>query len=130
MLHNVTDVTVATLLDAVAARFPQGYRLITLTCVDCGDAIEVLYHFDRNYEISHLRLRVAKGTVVPSISGIYRCAVIVENELKDLFGLTFDGLVLDYEGRFMLAADAPVAPMLRTAPAQAAARNGELKMEP
>ena len=57
MLHNVTDVTPATLLDTVAARFPQGYRLITLTCVDCGDAREILYHFDRNYELSHVRLR-------------------------------------------------------------------------
>jgi NADH:ubiquinone oxidoreductase subunit C len=128
MLHNVTDVTPATLLDTVAARFPQGYRLITLTCVDCGDAREILYHFDRNYELSHVRLRVTKGTVVPSISNIYRCAVIVENELKDLFGLTFDGLALDYQGRFMLAEDAPLAPMVRTAPAQAAARNGEMTM--
>ncbi len=128
MLANVTDVTPTMLRDTVAARFPQGYRLITLTCLDGGDCVDVLYHFDRNYELSHVRLRVAKGAVVPSISGIYSCAAIVENELKDLFGLTFEGLTLDYEGRFVLAEDAPLAPMARTAPAQAAARKGEMKM--
>lgn len=128
MLDNVTDVTPETLRDSVAARFPQGYRLITLTCVDGGGSVEILYHFDRNYELSHVRLRVAKGTVIPSISGIYACAAIVENELKDLFGLVFEGLALDYEGRFVLAEDAPVAPMARTPAAQVAARSGGMKM--
>jgi len=128
MLANVTDVTPETLRDTIAARFPQGYRLITLTCVDGGESFEILYHFDRAYELSHVRLRVAKGTLVPSISSIYRCAAIVENELQDLFGVQFDGLVLKYDGRFVLAEDAPLAPMARTAPAQAAARNGGMKM--
>lgn len=128
MLHNVTDVTVETLRDTIAARFPQGYRLITLTCVDGSEALDILYHFDRNYELSHVRLRVAKGTIVPSISGIYACAAIVENEVQDLFGVTFEGLALNYDGRFMLAEDAPMAPMARTPAAQAAARAGEMKM--
>jgi len=128
MLANVTEVTPETLRDTIAARFPQGYRLITLTCVDCGEAFDILYHFDRAYELSHVRVRVAKGTVVPSISSIYRCAAIVENELQDLFGVQFEGLVLKYDGRFVLAEDAPLAPMVRTPAARAAARNGGMAM--
>lgn len=128
MLTNVTEATVETLRDLVAARFPQGYRLITITAVDVGEAVELLYHFDRNYELSHIRLRVAKGTAVPSISEIYACAALVENEIQDLFGVQFEGLALNYEGRFMLAAEAPLAPMLRTPAARAAAHAGEMKM--
>lgn len=128
MVTNVTEATLATLRDLVAARFPQGYRLITITAVDVGEAVELLYHFDRNYELSHVRLRVAKGTVVPSISGIYACAALVENEIQDLFGVEFEGLALNYEGRFMLAAEAPLAPMVRTPAARAAARAGEMRM--
>lgn len=128
MLANVTEATLETLRDVVAARFPQGYRLITITAVDVGEAVELLYHFDRNYELSHVRLRVAKGTVVPSISGIYACAALVENEIQDLFGVEFEGLALNYEGRFMLAAEAPLAPMVRTPAARAAARAGEMRM--
>ncbi|MCX7846907.1 MAG: NADH-quinone oxidoreductase subunit C [bacterium] len=128
MLHNVTEVSAESLRDTIAARFPQGYRFITLTCVDGGATWELLYHFDRNYELSHVRVRVPKGAVVPSISGIYACAALVENEVQDLFGVTFEGLTVNYERRFMLAVEAPLAPMVRTPVAQAAARAGEMRM--
>ena len=57
---------------------------------------------------------------MPSISSIYFSAVIVENEIKDLFGVPVKGLVLDYGGKMMLAEGAPVAPQANcpAAPAQ------------
>lgn len=115
MLNNETIISRATLLDAVSARIMQGFRFVTITCVsvrfDPCQSFDLIYHFDKEYVLHHLRLSLAEGEALPSISGICAPAVLVENEIKDLFGIEVTGLSLDYEGRFILADTAPKAPM-------------------
>jgi ech hydrogenase subunit D len=89
----------------------KGYRLVTLTCSALGDAHDVLYHFDKDYELRHLRVRIPRGETLPSITGLFFAAVLVENEIQDLFGLTVTGMVVDFKGRFLLSEGAPVAPL-------------------
>jgi ech hydrogenase subunit D len=113
-IENCVPVTSDRLLEQVAARKPMGYRFVTMSCVDVGGAFDILYHFDKDYALSNLRMRIEDGQSVPSISSIYFAAALVENEIKDLFGLSFTGLALDYEGRFMLSEGAPTAPMRKT----------------
>jgi Ni,Fe-hydrogenase III component G len=111
MLQNLDVITAETLLAAVQDLHNKGYRLVTLTCIDATDNYDILYHFDRDYVLYNLRLCMPKGVPVPSISGIYFAAALVENEMKDLFGINFTGLAIDYGGRFLLAEDAPTIPM-------------------
>ncbi len=107
-----TAVTGDNLLHEVALLRQQSYRLVTLTCLHTGpEGHEVIYHFDRAYALRHLRLQVPTGTALMSISSLFPAAVIVENEIKDHFGLQVDGLALDFQGRLMLTEDAPKAPM-------------------
>ncbi len=74
-----------------------GWRLITLSAVALpNDQFDIFYHYDRNLEMKHFRLQIPKGTLVPSISPVYFCALLVENECRDLFDITFDGLILDF----------------------------------
>lgn len=110
-LENCAPVTRDHLLEQVAARKPLGYRFVTITCVDVGGSFDLIYHFDKDYELGNLRLRVGADEPVPSISSVFFAAALVENEIKDLFGLSFSGLALDYEGRFILSEGAPEAPM-------------------
>ena len=114
MLNNIKDITPATLVSELAAMGPQGYRFVTLTCLDLGDKHEIFYHFDKGYELYNLRLELPKGTPLPSISHICFAAVLVENELKDLFAIDVQGLAIDYQGRLLLAEGAPVGPMNKT----------------
>ena len=51
-----------------------------------------------------------------SISSPAAAAALIENELKDLFGLKVTGLALDYEGRFLLSDGAPHAPQGKPIP--------------
>ena len=113
MLSNTRDITRDTLLNEIAAMLPQGYRFVTITCLDKGDAFEILYHFDKDYQLTTLRLNLAKGQKLPSISDIIFAAVIVENEMKDLFGIHIKGLALDYEGKLVLAEGGPTAPLVK-----------------
>ncbi len=92
----------------------KGWRFVTMTCVQVDSGFEVLYHFDRELEMEHLRIRVSKDQVLPSITPVYFGAFLAENEAQDFFGLKFENLSVDYEGRFFLTADSPVHPMTRT----------------
>lgn len=95
---------------AVAALKTRGCRFVTITCVAADSAgAELLYHFDRALRLSHLRLTVT-GDEVPSISGIYGAAYLVENEIQDHFGLRFAGLVPDYRRTLYLQGEESVPP--------------------
>ncbi len=80
----------------------EGFRFITMSSVDLGDSISVLYHLDKDLQAINLRVNVPKGNKMPSISSVYYCAFLVENEIKEHFGVDFDGLPLDFEGMLYL----------------------------
>ena len=119
----------------------HGYRFVTMTVVDKGEEFDIFYHFDLDYELVTYQLMLKKGDDLPSISGICFAAVIVENEIQDLFGITVKDMTIDYNKHFILAPDAPAQPFCRvpgvgvtavqtdgkgnfTAPQTAAAQNG------
>jgi ech hydrogenase subunit D len=63
--------------------------------------------------LKHLRLTAPKSTAVPSISPVYFAGLLVENEIQDHFGLTFDGLIVDYKGTLYLEEEALKTPYCR-----------------
>lgn len=102
MAFETKNVDKGRLMAEVQALKNEGQRLLTMTSVDLGESFDLLYHFDLNLRMTHLRLIVPKGESVPSISGIYFAALIIENEIQDLFGIKFEGLALDFGGNFYL----------------------------
>lgn len=114
MLENTTIITPEQLASKAQSFKLSGYRFATATCCDNGDnTLDVYYHFEKNYELFSVKITVEKMAIVPSISNIYFCAVLVENEMKELFGLNVSGMVIDYEGHLLLSEDAPSEPMAR-----------------
>ena len=113
MLKNLIEINLDRLIGAVAAKRAAGYRFVTITCSDLGDAYDLLYHFDKELTLETLRVRLPKGVDLPSISAEYLAAVLVENEIKDLFGIAVTGLAIDYQGRFLLPEEAPRKPFRR-----------------
>lgn len=111
MLTDVKEIEQGHLHSEVSKLKGDGYRFVTMTCTDLGDAHDILYHFDKHYELKHLRLKLPRGTTLPSISNLFFAAVLVENEMKDLFGLSIEGLAVDFQGRFVLSDGAPTAPL-------------------
>lgn len=105
------EVTLDNLLNEVKYYHDNGYRLVTTTCVDLGDKFDILYHFDKDLKLKNLRLTIDKGVTLPSISSIYFCAVLPENEMQDMFGLKVEGLAVDYGGKLLLGEESPLSPM-------------------
>jgi ech hydrogenase subunit D len=106
MIDNITEITKAELLSETQKMASQKYRLVTSTCVDLGeDNLDVIYHFDKDTHLKNLRIKAKRGEEIPSISSVYLCAVLIENEMKELFGLNVTGIAIDYGGHFLLTPD-------------------------
>jgi ech hydrogenase subunit D len=89
----------------VAAMKQKSARLVQICCT-AGDSYEMTYTFDCNKSITNLRFMLSASDLnLPSITGTYLAAFAYENELHDLFGITFSGLAIDFKGDFYRIAE-------------------------
>ena len=114
MIDNISSITTDKIIPTAEQMKMAGYRLVTLTAVELNeDEVDLIYHFDREITLQHFRVNVSKSRLVPSISGVYFAAVLVENEIQDQFGLRFEGLALDYDAGLLLEEDAGRTPFCK-----------------
>jgi len=67
-------------------------RLSTITGLDLGQNIGIIYHFWQNEETLHVRTTVRKtAPTAVSVIDIIPGAILYEMEIHDLFGVTFVG---------------------------------------
>ena len=77
----------------------EGYRLVQIGATRLPEHVELTYSFDRDLRLANLRLQVpAAEARIPSISSIYWCAFLYENELHDLFNVQVEGMAVDFHG--------------------------------
>jgi ech hydrogenase subunit D len=115
-------------LDQVQAYRDGAWRLVLVNAVsllpetDQGPGgFELCWTFEKGGELAHLRATVAEEEEVPSISGIYGCAFLYENEIRDLFGVRVVGISVDFKGElYRTAQKVPFSP--RAIKARLAAR--------
>ena len=94
-------ITLDALREKVAAKRSQGHRLVQVSATRMGEPVELTYSFDLDLQLTNLRVVLpGPAMLLPSISGIYGCAILYENEIKDLFGVSVDGLTVDFQGSF------------------------------
>ena len=86
------------LVGRVAQFFTEGYRLVQIGCSTLQSGYELNYSFDKDNQFKNLRVTVAPGEEVPSISVIYANAFLYENEIHDLFGVVIKNINIDYGG--------------------------------
>ena len=119
MLNNEQPIALSELTALAIDKRQQNARLVTASALDMGDHFEIIYHFIKSHEISNYRLTLEPGQEeVPSLSGVYPGAFLIENEIKDMFGLTFTGLSIDYGGH-MYVTEGMGLPLRKQQPAAA-----------
>ncbi len=123
MIENIKEIKKDELLAEVKKFADAKARFVTAVCNDLGDKLEVTYFFNMSpgMEMHGLRITVGKDEEVPSTTGIFLATVLVENEMKEMFGLKVKDIAIDFGGHMLLAQDSPVTPMLKT---EAAGRKG------
>jgi ech hydrogenase subunit D len=114
MNGDIITIGLDQVVGACAQKKAEGCRFVTMTCSALDpDTVDILYHFDKSYQLEHLRLTVPRHAPLPSISDVYFAAFLVENELQDLFGLRFRGLALDYNQTLYLDQEVATAPFCK-----------------
>lgn len=98
----IATVEPAALVDEARKRLAENWRLVQICCTTLADTFELNYSFAQPTRFEHLRVILPRATpVVPSITPAYSAAFAYENEIHDLFGVTFEGLTLFYNGAFI-----------------------------
>jgi len=115
MAYHVSELSKEELIQAVKELRDQKARFITITVLDLGSLVEVVYHFELGKEIFNILVRTRKDEPIPSITGIYGAAFIAENEAKDMFKLDFQGLNIDLGGRMLKVESAKETTLLKPA---------------
>jgi NADH:ubiquinone oxidoreductase subunit C len=83
---------------------PGLYHLSTITGIDQGDQIGILYQFWQGRRFVVVRTAVSKtNPKIQSISGSLTSATLYEAEIQDLLGVSFEGN--PYLGRRLLLPD-------------------------
>jgi ech hydrogenase subunit D len=99
--EQIELITIDALLEKVRARKDQGCRLVQISATQLPGQIELTYSFDLNSQLTNLRLSLpGEEPHLPSISSIYLCAILYENEIHDLFGVQVEGIAVDFKGNF------------------------------
>jgi Ni,Fe-hydrogenase III component G len=112
MLENVIEVTIDNLVGEVMNMKNDGHRLVTYSTYQEGEnKLGILYHFDKELKTTHLRLTVDMDKPIPSVSGVYFAALLVENEIRDQWDVVFDGLVLDFNRSLYLDPEVTQVPL-------------------
>jgi len=76
-----------------------GYRVVQISCTALAEnTFELTYSFDKDYMFESLRVTVPKEVQLPSVSGIFKGTFLYENEIRELFGIDFEGISVDYRG--------------------------------
>jgi ech hydrogenase subunit D len=101
LIQDIENIDASNLLESVADIKSSGYRLGQACATKIEGGIEILYSFEKDETLKNLKVRLPDDAPeIHSVSGIYWPAFIYENEMRDLFGVTFRNLALDYGGHF------------------------------
>ena len=76
-----------------------GYHLMQQCATRVPDAFELIYTFGKDLEVKQLKITLPEENEISSITSIFPCAFIYENEMHDLFGVKIKMINIDYEGK-------------------------------
>lgn len=112
MLANEQAVSLETLIPEVQKQFDNGMRLVGISVAELKDSntFDLLYTFDKDLALQHLRLNVPCTAAVQSVSGVYFPALLYENEIKDQFGVNFQNILIDFGGALYLEQEVMKSP--------------------
>ncbi len=98
-MNRCEDIASATIAETAKRLAVEGYRIVQISCMKAGEGrLDLIYSFDRAYELSSYKVNVASGESIESVTASYPGAYLYENEIGELFGVKFEGLSVDFKG--------------------------------
>jgi ech hydrogenase subunit D len=98
--QTIVPITVGEVVSKAEKAKKDGCRLVQIGCTKIGDDFEIIYVYDKDYQLTNYRITVKQDTEIPSISAVYFGAFVYENEIHDLYGIHVKGINIDFKGTF------------------------------
>ena len=101
----IEEISSNELLSRVIEKKIAGWRLCQICAVTLkqpetnGYFYELSYSFAREYDLHTFRLILQQEEEIPSISQVYDCAFLYENEMRELFGVRIQHIAPDMEDK-------------------------------
>ena len=96
---EIRKVTKGEFFPAILDMKAKDWRLVQICAVSVEGGYEMSYSFCKDYEMVTLRRDVETDEEVASITQIYPCAFLQENEAAELFGVKITNIQTDYHDR-------------------------------
>jgi ech hydrogenase subunit D len=124
-MENIREINKDDIVSEGKKLLDAGAKFVTAVCSDLDEKLEVTYLFSSKSgtELTCLRYKIGKDEEVASLSGTTLATVLIENEMKELFGLKIKDLAIDYGGHLLLAQDSPTTPLLKAKKATSKGEN-------
>lgn len=95
--YTIEEIQVGELMPKCAALKSQGWRLCQIHAVRTQSGYELTYTLAKDYDLHNYKLVIGEETVVPSITPVYSCAFLYENEIAELFGVNIENILMSYD---------------------------------
>lgn len=110
-----------------AARKADGWRYVQMLAVNNEDSVDVVYSYMKDGRLDNAVVEaLPRDARLASITDVYLEAFVCENEIHDLFGIPFDGLAIDFSGKFYRLS--MEVPMTITSPEKLAEQEKQRKL--
>lgn len=107
-INEIRPISMDEFLAQVITMKMEDWRLAQICAARLEDGYEMSYSFCKDYNMVTLRLVVRTEDKIPSITQIYSCAFIQENEASELFGVKIENLSMDYHRKlYRIDAETP-----------------------
>lgn len=97
VFFRIEDIEVGDLMPRCAMLKSCGWRLCQIHCVRTPEGYELTYTLANGYDMHNFRITVEEEKAIPSITSIYTCAWIYENEIAELFGVNIQNILMSYD---------------------------------
>jgi ech hydrogenase subunit D len=99
--NTIREISLTELFPEVVDKKMDEWRLVQICAVRAENGYEMSYSFCKEYDMETLRLNTGTDEEISSITQIYPCAAIQENEAAELFGVPIKNISPDYHGKLI-----------------------------
>ena len=85
------------LLEMAVQKKMDGWRLAQICAVTIDQGYEMSYTFVKDKDMETLRIHLQPKEPIMSLTQIYPCAFLQENEAAELFGVQIENITMDYK---------------------------------
>lgn len=97
IFYHIEDIEVGELMPRCAMLKSYGWRLCQIHSVRTEGGYELTYTLALDYDLHNFKIKVTEDEAVPSLTPIYACAWMYENEIAELFGVNIKNILMNFE---------------------------------